>query len=155
MNNFIPKRHIVSSQQLLKATPEEVFPLLCPKREYEWIPTWDCEIIYSKSGFAELDCIFITNFNNWKETWVVDKYEKNKEIQFIIFSENRIIRYSISLTDNNNETTAAVWEQTITSLNEDGNLYLENYDNNNFSTRIKTLETLLNHFLQTGEMLKT
>ena len=156
MSNFISKRHFVSAKQLLNATPDKVFPLLCPKREYEWIPTWDCEIIHSKSGFAELDCIFTTNFpGDGKETWIVDRYEKNKEIQFIRCSESRAIRYSISLTENNNGTSTAIWEQTITALNSAGNNYIENFDNEGFSTKIKMLEKLLNHFLETGNMLKS
>ena len=32
---------------------EQVFSLLCPKREYEWLPYWKCQMIYSVSGGAE------------------------------------------------------------------------------------------------------
>ena len=41
-----------------KGTVEEVFPLLCPKREEEWIPGWECETIWSKSGYNEEGAIF-------------------------------------------------------------------------------------------------
>ncbi len=156
MDNLVPKRHVISSKQLLYASPAEIFPLLCPKREYEWIPTWKCEMIYSESGYAEQDCIFATHFpNESSEIWVVDKFEKNKKIQFIKFAENRVIRYSVSLTDNHDGTTTALWEQTITALSEEGNFYIETFDDNNFSAKIKTLENLLNHFITTGEMLKS
>jgi hypothetical protein len=37
----------------VKATIEEVFPLLCPKREEEWIPGWECETIWSTTGYNE------------------------------------------------------------------------------------------------------
>ena len=37
------------------ATPERVFPLLCPVLEYRWIPTWQCELLHSDSGVAEED----------------------------------------------------------------------------------------------------
>lgn len=40
--------------------PEKVLPLLCPIREYEWIEIWECEMIHSNSGYAELDCVFKT-----------------------------------------------------------------------------------------------
>ena len=46
---------------MLKGTPDDIFPLLCPVREYEWLETWQCEMIYTKSGFTELDCIFKTS----------------------------------------------------------------------------------------------
>ena len=154
MNTFISKRHQVSSTQHIKASPEKVFPLLCPKKEYDWIPGWQCEIIYSKSGYAELDCIFTTNFpDNGKEVWVVDQYVPNQLIEFIISSEQKITRYTITLTDNQNGTTTLVWEQNITSLNEEGNRQIEKLTNEAFNKKIKGLEVLLNHYLATGKML--
>jgi hypothetical protein len=42
-----------------KAAVEEVFPLLCPKREEEWIPDWECETIWSNSGYNEEGAIFV------------------------------------------------------------------------------------------------
>lgn len=152
---FQSKRHYVLCKQLLNSTPEKIFPLLCPKMEYEWIEPWECNIIYSNSGFAEQDCIFSTEFpEDIKETWIVDRYEKDKVIQFIRFSEPRVIRYCISLFDNNNETTTAKWEQTITSLNEEGNLYVDNFSDEDYRKEIKILEKMLNYFLKTGKMMK-
>ncbi|MGI9537489.1 MAG: hypothetical protein ACR2PB_10480, partial [Desulfocapsaceae bacterium] len=58
-------------QTQLNSTPEKVFPLLCPVREYEWIPQWQCEMIYSRSGVAELGCVFSTDFKDsfGREVW--------------------------------------------------------------------------------------
>ena len=129
--------------------------MLCPKREYDWIETWNCDIIFSNSGFAELDCVFNTNFpGDVKETWIVDKYDKGKNIQFIRFSEIRVMRYSISLIDNIDGTTTAKWELIMTSLNNEGNLYIENFSNLEFTNRLKALEKMLNYYLTTGEMLR-
>ena len=154
--SFTAKQSYLSASQLLVATPENVFPLLCPTREYDWIESWKCELVFSKSGFAELDCIFSTHFpGDEQEIWVVDCYEPNSLIQFVRTSPNRVIRYRISLTDNADGTTSAKWEQTITSLTEAGNDYIENCTNADFSERIKGLEKLLNHYLETGEMLKS
>lgn len=154
-DNFKSNRNYIFCEQLLKSTPDKIFTLLCPKREYEWIETWNCNIMFSESGFAEPDCIFTTEFpGDEKETWYVDKYEKDKIIQFIRFAESRIIKYRITLTDNQNGTTTAKWEQLITSLNEKGNLYIENFNDTDFRKKIKGLEKMLNHYLKTGEMLK-
>lgn len=40
----------------------EIFPLLCPTREYDWIEGWECDLLYSESGIAEQDCIFNAGF---------------------------------------------------------------------------------------------
>lgn len=154
--NFKAKRCSISASQTLLATPERVFPLLCPSREYDWIEHWECDLVFTESGFAELGCIFTTDFpGDEKDVWVVDQYIPNQVIQFIRVSENRVIRYRITLFDNGNETTSAQWEQTVTALTEAGNRYVENLSNPEFSQKIKGLESMLNHYLETGKMLKT
>lgn len=148
-------RLVVSCNQQLNFKPEKVFPLLCPQREYEWIESWKGKIIYSESGFAELDCVFSTELQgNSREIWITDRFVENKRIQFIRYSTSRVIRYNITLTDNNDGSTTARWEQTITSLNEEGNSYIENFSSNGYEKLIKNLEKMLNHYLATGEMLK-
>lgn len=157
MNNEIFKgnQHFVSCNQLLHFTPEMIFPLLCPKREYDWIESWKGNIIYSNSGLAELDCVFSTEFSgDRKETWIVDRFDKNEKIQFIRFTESRVIRYSITLIDNNNGSTTLIWEQTITSLNKEGNMYIENFSDTEYEKKIKSLEKMLSHYLATGQMLR-
>jgi hypothetical protein len=152
---FEAKQHFVSCNQLLHFTPEMIFPLLCPKREYDWIESWKGHIIYSKSGFAELDCVFSTEFpGDLKEIWIVDRIDENEQIQFVRFTESRVIRYRITLIDNNNGTSTAIWEQTITSLNKEGNMYIENFSDTEYEKRTKTLEKMLNYYLTTGQMLK-
>lgn len=154
--NFKAKRCFLSAQQQLNFTPERIFTLLCPTREFDWIEHWECELLFSKSGFAELDCIFTTHFpGDEKETWIVDRFEPNALIQFIRSSENRVIRYSIILSRKTNGPTILLWQQVITALNEKGNRYIESCSNDEFGKKIKGLEKLLSHYLETGEMLKT
>jgi hypothetical protein len=153
--NFKAKQCSLSASQTLLATPEKVFPLLCPTREYDWIENWKCDLICSKSGFAELDCIFTTDFpGDEKDVWVVDQYLPNQVIQFIRVSANRVIRYRITLTDQANGQTTALWEQKVTALTEDGNNYVESLSNLEFGLKIKGLELMINYFLETGEMLR-
>lgn len=154
-DKFKAKKKTLSCEQLLFASKEKVFPLLCPTKEYDWIAPWTCELIYSKSGYAELDCVFTTNFpDDVKETWIVDKFEKSRLIQFVRFSESRVIRYSIELMDNNNETTNAIWTQTTISLNHDGNSFIDNLSVIEYENEIKTLEKMLNHYIKTNRRLE-
>jgi len=158
MNNkiFTAKRCFLHAEQQLISAPDKVFPLLCPTREYDWIETWQCDLIFSDSGFAEPDCVFKTNFpGEMEEIWITDRIEPDQIIQFIRVSGQRVIRYCISLTDNGDGSTTARWEQVITALNEEGNLYVENCSNHEFEQRIKNLEMKLNHYLNTGEMYRT
>jgi hypothetical protein len=153
---FKAKRCFLYAKQRLNSSPDKVFPLLCPTKEYDWIETWKCDLIFSDSGLAEPDCIFKTNFpSEGEETWITDRIEPNKIIQFIRVSEHQVIRFCISLTDNRNDTTTAKWEQTITALNKEGNLYVENCSIPEFEKKIKGLEMMINHYLNTGEMYRT
>jgi len=155
MEKYKTKRIIVSHKQLLKSTPDKVFPLLCPVREYDWIESWKCDLIYSDSGFAEKDCIFVTgSSSDEKRTWVVDEYKKDEHIQFIIFTNIYVMRYKITLTARDGITTEAVWEQTITALNAAGNNYIENFSEKEYKALIGRLEKMLNYYLETGKMFK-
>ncbi|MBN2281255.1 MAG: hypothetical protein JXQ65_11810 [Candidatus Marinimicrobia bacterium] len=96
--NFQFNQKVLTCSQTLSASPTTIFPFLCPKREYDWIAPWSCHILYSKSGFAELDCVFSTDFpGDPHETWTIDRYEPDHLIQFIRFSESRIIHFKIEL----------------------------------------------------------
>lgn len=152
---FLALKKTLTCKQELDAPASEVFPLLCPKLEYDWIAPWSCEMVFSVSGYAELDCVFTTNFpGDVKETWIVDRYEPNRLIQFVRYSESRVIRYCIELMNNGNDSTMASWTQTIISLNSDGNTFINNASEIEYETEIKTLERMLNHYLKTGKRLE-
>ena len=55
-----PRRIKHSFTQSINGTPGQVFPLLCPVRETDWIPGWTTDWVVSDSGLAEQDCIFQT-----------------------------------------------------------------------------------------------
>jgi hypothetical protein len=48
-------RIIRSYTQHIEARPEDVFPLLCPVREADWLAGWmdGLEMVHSGSGLAE------------------------------------------------------------------------------------------------------
>ncbi len=55
-----PYRRKCAARFEIAAPPESVFSLMCPAREYEWEPGWTTNLILSKSGLVEQDCIFTT-----------------------------------------------------------------------------------------------
>jgi hypothetical protein len=111
--------------------------------------------VYSESGYAEQDCIFVTDFpGEGEDVWVVSVYRPSEEIQFVRFNGRRVIRYSIVLTDNGDGTTTAEWRQVITGLNEEGNRQVDGLTDEAYQQKISVLERLLNHYLTTGEMLR-
>ena len=155
MEGICARRERRSAKQLLKGTPEQVFPLLCPVREYEWIDGWDCRMVYTESGFAEENCTFITSFPNEgpPETWVVIEYTPNICIEFLRVNEIRTIRYRIELIENEDGTTSAEWNQLITALDFRGEVYLEQFTEKKYRILIENLQRMINHYLETGRKL--
>ena len=149
------RREYRLAKQHLQHTRDQVFPLLCPVREYDWIDGWDCELVHSDSGIAEDNCIFHTSFPNEgpTETWIVVRYEPHQRIEFIRMNEIRTIRYKIELTDNGDGTTSASWSQLITALNERGNEYMNRLSEEKYQILIKNLERMINYYLETGKKL--
>lgn len=146
------KRIKRSYSKKLSSPCEAVFPLLCPVREYEWIPVWKCEIIYTKSGYAELGCVFKTDFaDNFSgpETWVICTYEKNRVIGFIKTAKHTVTRYNVSLEKNGAGSTIR-WDQELTSLDETGDLLLEKITGEVYEAKMGQLNELLDYFLQHG-----
>ena len=138
----------------LDAPPAEVFPLLCPVREYDWIDIWECELLHSVSGVAELGCVFTTDLPiRGKETWLVCGYEPGVRIEFAVKGPGRVMRYTISLETIEGCRSRITWTQALTGLDEQGNEYIAALTPDTYETNMKALNLILNHFLLKGTML--
>ena len=139
----------------LNATPAEIFPLLCPVREYDWIETWQCRMVYSDSGMAENNCIFVTNLMGGEEVWVVSRFEPEKRIEFVVTSTVGVVmKLDIALENGGGGKTKLHWHRMFTALNDDGNAFVAAMTEEKFLEQMHGLETMLKHYLATGEMLK-
>jgi hypothetical protein len=138
------------------APPERVFPLLCPVREEEWIPGWESEtyeLIFSKSGFNEEGCIFKTNFRVPAESvWTCLKFDReNYETEFLVHIIGLEMRkFTISLIQNDDKSTNALFSMSATALSEKGNKYVENLTEEEYVKFISGFEMMLNHYFQHG-----
>lgn len=154
MEAFVAERTGKSFVMHLEGSPEAVFPLLCPTVEYDWIDGWKCELVASKSGVAELDCVFKTDFpGEGPDVWVVSRYEPPTEIQFVRVDAHRTMRYAIRLSDNGDGTTTAVWDQVVTGLDAEGNVHVRSLTQAAYDAGKRPLEQMINHYLKTGRML--
>ncbi len=147
---------IVSHRFNVKASAHDVFPLLCPTREYDWIEDWSCRLIHSRSGFAEANCVFETNFpGQEKEIWIVNRFEPPRAIEFVkMAADLYVVKYDITLTPNDDVTCETSWTQTLVGLNDAGNEIVENFDVAAYHEKMAMVGKMLNHYLLTGEKLK-
>jgi hypothetical protein len=134
-----------------KATVEEVFPLLCPKREEEWIPGWECETIWSNSGYNEEGAIFLTiKPYGTALYWTTLQYDIYKKVVDFLITAPRlfIFRFKIELSENRDGLLTIMFTQVFTSISEEGNIFLERYEGEDFKGRLKNLEEFMNRHLE-------
>ena len=134
----------------LSAAPEVVFPLLCPVREYEWLEGWNCRMIFSESGVAEQNCVFLTEHPPaGPATWCVNRYEPPARIEFVVVSSDVVSRLYITL-ERTATGTRIHWERLFTGLNEEGNTRAASWNTGIDRALCEKLE----YFTRTGKMLR-
>ena len=154
MTSQMMERKVVSYEAQIGAPAEAIFPLLCPVREYDWIPGWSCRVIHSRSGVAEKGAVFTTAFRpEGDSTWTVSRYEPNRVIEFVVlFPGSHVALLEIALARQGPDRTAVRWVCTFTSLVE-GNAFLAEVDQQWFDREQTVFARALAHYCATGKML--
>jgi hypothetical protein len=150
MSDYTPKTVKTRHVQRFNAPSDQVFPLLCPVREYEWIDPWRCEMLHSDSGVAEKNCVFRTLHNG--EIWVISHYRPNTNIEFVRVNTHVVMTLAISLVDNADGTVQAVSDLVLVGLTEQGNQAVDGLASA-FAFEMRMGEAMLNHYLATGRRL--
>ena len=138
------------------ASPEKVFPLLCPVREAEWVPEWQYRMIYSQSGVAELGCVFATPNDDGAETiWQVTEYDPAAgRIAFAwVWPGMVAAQIRIALTADGADATTSEIRYTYTGLSPAGNDEVARYTGEWFGKKMNGWETAINYYLRTGRLI--
>lgn len=108
-------------------TPEQIFPLLCPTREADWVVGWNVELLYTESGYAEDKCIFKTSHNDSKGEglWTFTNYKPNESLEIVKVENDILKHYRIDLIQNEDRSTTVSWNIISTALSKEGNTILE------------------------------
>lgn len=139
------------------ATPERVFPLLCPVREYDWLPGWQCDVLSTASGVAELECTFRTvRKDSGTMTWVVTRYEPPHVIEFTCFNPGteHVMRLTIQLEPTSDGGTRLLWRRRWISTGPAGDVVIDTFQERAHVDMMRNLQRLLSEYLRTGEMAK-
>jgi len=148
--DFEPIQFTRTGTITVRAALHDVFPLLCPKREEEWIPGWQCETIWSRSGHNEEGAIFRTWIPYGTELyWTTIHYDMNRKLVDFLITAPRLFmfRFRIELAVRSERVDMA-FTQTFTSISKEGNGFLENYRTEDYQGRLRSLEEYLIKFLE-------
>jgi len=157
MTDFQARRITHQYIQTNLAPPENIFPLLCPVREADWVPGWQYRLIYSKSGVAEPGCVFTTpNEDGSETTWIVTEYEPAAFLIAFVWVNPEVMaaQIRIRLERKAEGRTLAHIQYTYTGLSAQGNSEVDRYDENWFRQKMQSWETAINHYLRTGKCIE-
>ena len=131
------------------APPERVFPLLCPVRERDWVPGWECEVVHSATGFACLDCVFTTPLpETGRLTWVVSRYEPPRRIEFTCFAPGLfVMRLDVALSAHGTDLCRLDWSRRFFALGPEGSRALQARTPEVLGQQMARLEAALAHHL--------
>lgn len=117
----IRNRLIRRYQQTINASPERVFPLLCPVREREWLPGWACRMVYSQSGLAEPRAVFTTTGELGETVWLVSEHAAPRRVAFARFQpEGLAVWCEIELAPLDDGRSCVSIVYTYTAVNDQG-----------------------------------
>jgi hypothetical protein len=160
---FQSKRTVSHHVEKIKASPEQVFPLLCPIQEYKWIDGWQCEMVYSDSGAVENNCVFKEEktspilFDLAIPThWIVSLYDPGKyRIQFVLLTGTMAIaKVDVEIQGLGGKLSSIAWTFTITSLSEEANRIINATTEQKAKLILSVLGQSLKHYCETGELLR-
>ena len=156
MHSFQSHRIAHEYTQTSTASPEKVFPLLCPVREADWIPGWQYQLIYSESGVAELGCVFTTPGREGEPeaTWICVDYDPAAfRVAYVRIQPGRMTtEICIQLSRAENGHTRSHICYRYTGLSQEGNREVDRHDRAWFESDMRVWEARINHYLNTGKM---
>jgi len=144
-----PTRVERSYTQQLAGTPAEVFPLLCPVREADWIEGWDPLLVLSDSGVAEPDCVFVTAAEPVDAVWFISRHEPAAGCLQMIKINPTVTACKLSIQLSATPTgTAATVSYAYTSLGPRGDDFVAAFTPEYYVQFMRDWEARLNHHLR-------
>ena len=154
----VSARKTLTYRQLNTGNINDVFPLLCPIRERDWLDGWQCTLIHSTSGLIEQGCVFTTPHHGKQETtWYVTLHDpKNYSVEFVrVTPDESVVKINIALQAISQDSTEATITYEYTSLSEAQNRFIETELEYEFKRSMMWWEKAINQYLKTGEKLLT
>lgn len=154
---FVSQRVSKTATFEIQAPADAVFPFFGPIKEKEWAYGWDPQRIYPEDASMEEHMIFQSKSSNAHESyfiWMVTKLDVSARlIEYTVSTPNRIWTIGVQCQPQGSNTKVVV-TYTYTGLNELGNELNRKALDQMYTEDLKDWERALNHYLQTGEMLK-
>lgn len=147
----------------INAPAQKILPLACPVEELRWIPNWNYQMIYSKSGVNETNCIFTEEISGphflekpLTTTWVTNVLDpdNNRILFHLNFDGQAVIRFYFTIREVGKAVSSCSWQMMFTALDEEANAMTDESIQTKLELMMTFLAEALKHYCETGEMLK-
>ena len=155
MNVRQPNRVTHTYTQRLCRPAGSVFPLLCPVREADWIDGWHPLVVYSTSGFAEPDCVFVTDAEPHDAVWYVTRHEPERGyVEMIKITPGvTACKLTIQVRDADDGCCDAEVCYSHTSIGPQGDVFIASFTAEYYVQFMREWEDRINHYLAHGKAL--
>jgi hypothetical protein len=153
---FAARRVTRTYRQTIDAPADNVFPLLCPVREAEWLDDWDYTLFWSQSGLVEEGAVFSTpGETEGDTTWIVTRHDRvERAVEFARFTpQSRVCMLRIRVTPCDDDRSFVDIAYTYTSIAEAGNVFIDRFTDDSFRDAMRFWEQSMNHWIATNERL--
>jgi hypothetical protein len=142
--------------QRLVAPPAKVFPLLCPVREADWIAGWHPLQVFSYTGVAEPDCVFVTDAEPHDAVWYITRHEPEHGFVEMIKVTPSVTacKLTIQVRDAAGGCEADV-TYSHTSLGPQGDVFLATFTAEYYVQFMREWEERVNYYLVHGTAMRT
>ncbi len=136
---------------------ENIFPLFGAFEERKWADGWNPVLIYPAAETMGEGTTFRTAGNGEEKEflWRVTRYEPQQHlVQYLVSTENRYWTITVNCSPADHDITTAEITYTYIGLNSLGNALNSRALEKMYSQNLKDWEKAINHFLETGKILK-
>ncbi len=154
--DFTARRITRQYRQTINAAPDDVFPLLCPVREAEWLDGWQYTMLFSESNLVEPHAVFTTPGDGEPDTvWIVTAHDPEQRIvEFTRFTPgSRVCVLRIAVRPHEQGRSLVDIAYTYTATAAAGNVFLDGFTEEKFHQAVTFWEDSMNHWLATGQRL--
>ena len=153
MNVLLPVRVRHEYTHRVAGSPDDVFPMLCPVREVEWVSDWDPYVVFTSSGVAEEGCVFVTRDEESESIWVITHHDAEAHrVEMVKVTPGlTAARLEFSVEAEGEKESRMHVAYSHTALTREGRKFVGDFDEERWSGFMQKMESELNHYLRAGD----
>ena len=148
MNISKPYRQKQTSTIRLTSQPDDVFALMCPVREYDWLPGWQTKSVHSLSGIVEQDCMFVTPTDGPDAVWITAAHDPaaRRLTMYKVVPDTAVTRLDIAVEEASPGSAATITYEH-TALGPAGRQLVDRHSKSGYEKAIAAWQQLIDRYL--------